>query len=271
MRCYEPSQVRSLYFSTAIRLADGETMFDYERQSAVRRLLFRYLDSPSIGHIKNPKQIDRLAEDILSAVDRAPSVWAKWDTTRGELLKAAAKTWIPIEDLVAFLNELPGARLTHTDVAQRLRAFQEEPYAHLYPDERVKGACLALYAAEREAGTELPAIIGTLQEFADEEGLRLDRAQQDRWRQQQEADRLALERRFLSGADCKWTNVEGSKAVFMRKNGRAFRLSPTKDKRWDLHRIEEPADRGEIVGTYATRGAANKVIDKIAYEPERRR
>ncbi|MDO8323461.1 MAG: hypothetical protein Q7T23_11025 [Phenylobacterium sp.] len=245
-------------------------MFDYERQGAIRRLLFRHLDSPSMRHIKDPKQVDRLAEDILSAVDRTPSVWTKWDAARGELLKAAARTWIPIEDLVAFLNGLPGSPLTLTDVAQRLRAFQEEPYARLYPDKRVKEACLAMYESERAAGTELPAIIGALQEFADEEEERLDRERQDRWRQQQEADRLALQGRYLSGADCKWTALEGSKAVFMRKNGRAFRLSPTKDKRWELHRIEEPNDAGDHVGTYATRGAANKVIDKMAYEPVRR-
>lgn len=245
-------------------------MFDYERHNAVRRLLFRYLESPSLRHIRDPKQVDRLAEDILSAVDRKPSVWSKWDPVRGELLKAASKTWVPIEDLVFFLNGLPGPTLTQTDVTQRLRAFQEEPYAHIYPDQRVREACLALYATEREAGTELPAIIGRLQEFAEEEEQRLDRERADCWRQQQEADRLALQRRFLSGADCKWTALEGSKALFIRKNGRAFRLSPAKDKRWDLHRIEEPEDKGDLIGTYATRGAANKVIDKMAYEPEPR-
>lgn len=242
-------------------------MFDYERHGAVRHLLFRYLDSPSLRHIRDPKQIDRLAEDILSAVDRTPSVWTKWDAARGELLKAAAKTWIPIKDLVDFLNGLPGTRLTQTDVEQRLRAFQEEPYANLYPDERVREACLAMYAAERDAGTELPAIIGALQEFAHEEERRLDKEQQDRWRLKQEADRLALQRRFLSGADCKWTPLEGAKAVFMRRNGRAFRLSPTAEKRWELHLIEEPTDAGDLLGIYATRGAANKVIDKIAYDP----
>lgn len=184
------------------------------------------------------------------------------------LLKAAAKTRIPIADLVDFLNTLPGPRLKRTDVAQRLRARQEGPYADLYPDERVKDACLALYATELEAGTELPAVIGALQEFADEERRRLDHEHQEKWKAAQAAERLALERRFLSGADCKWTSLEGSKAVFMRRNGRAFRLSPTKEKRWELHRIEEPQHAGVLLGTYATRSAANKVIDKIAYEPE---
>lgn len=243
-------------------------MFDYQRHGEVRRILFRYLQSPSLRHLRDPKQIDHLAEEIVTAVDRSSPLWTKWDVARGELLKAAAKTWIPIEDLRAFMNGLPGLKLTRSDVAQRLRAFQEEPYANLYPDDRVKDACLARYAVEVEAGTEMTAIVGALQEFADEEEQRLDREREEKWRAEQAADRLALERRFLSGADCKWTPLEGSKAVFMRRNGRAFRLSPTKEKRWELHRIEEPSDAGELLGVYATRGAVNKVIEKVAYEPE---
>lgn len=127
---------------------------------------------------------------------------------------------------------------------------------------------MALYAAELEAGTELTAIIGALQEFADEEEQRLDHERQEKWKADQQAEKQALERRFLSGADCKWTPLDGSKALFRRKNGRAFRLTPTKEKRWELHRIEEANDAGDLLGVYAARGAANKVIDKLAYEPE---
>jgi hypothetical protein len=58
--------------------------------------------------------------------------------------------------------------------------------------------------------------------------------------------------------------------VLIRKNGRAFRLSPAQDKRRNLHRIEEPTDAGELVGVNATRSAASKVIEKVAYEPESR-
>ncbi len=77
---------------------------------------------------------------------------------------------------------------------------------------------------------------------------------------------MVLERRYLSGADCTWTPLEGSKAVLMRRNGRAFRPSPTNEKRWEPHRIEEPTDPGDLLGTYSTRGAVNK----LAYEPEPR-
>jgi len=245
-------------------------MFDYQGQADVRRLLFRYLQSPSLRHLRDPKQVDRLAEEIVTAIDHTSPLWSKWDVVRAELLKAAAKTWIPVGDLVAFLNGLPGPSFTQTDVEQRLRAFQEEPYADLYPDERVKDACLALYAAELEAGTELTAIVGALQEFADEEERRLDRVLQVAWKAAQAADRLALERRFLSGADCKWTPLDGSKAVFTRVNGRAYRLTPTQDKRWQLHRIKEATEPGDLIGVSSTRGAANQVIEKVAYGPELR-
>lgn len=60
------------------------------------------------------------------------------------------------EDLQAFLNDLPGTRLTHTDVAQRLRAMQEEPYTN-HPDAELREDCRALYAHEKADGTELPS------------------------------------------------------------------------------------------------------------------
>ena len=63
----------------------------------------------------------------MRAVDRASSVWEKWDGSREEIAKAAVPCWIPTEDLVAYLNRLPGPKLTATDVTQRLRAFWEEP------------------------------------------------------------------------------------------------------------------------------------------------
>ncbi len=70
-------------------------MFDYQRQAEVRRLLFRYVQSPSLRHLRDPKQLDHLAEEIMKASDRSSPLWEKWDAARGELLKASAKTWIP--------------------------------------------------------------------------------------------------------------------------------------------------------------------------------
>ena len=63
--------------------------------------------------------------------------------------------------------------------------------------------------------------------------------------------------------------VDGSKSLFIRKNGRAYRLSPTKDKRWELFRIADVEDAVHV-GAYGTRGDANKVLAKLAYAPEPR-
>jgi len=244
-------------------------MFFDERMGTVVRLLHRYVASPSLRHIRDANALSRLAEDIIREIDRKPSLWSKWGEQREALLKAASLTWAPLDDLRSFLNAMPGPTLTPTDVAQRLRAFHEEPYEP-YPNEEVREGCLALYEREKAAGTELPAIIGALQEYVEAEEHRLRNEREERWKRQREEDRLALEQRFLAGADCKWTSLNKSKALFARKNGRAYRLDPTKDKRFDLFRIEDAEDAGKRVGTYGTRGDVNKALLKLAYEPEPR-
>src|ERR1022692_4868899 len=88
---------------------------------AVAAKLADYVKSPSLLHIRDPHSLHKLAKEIVQAVDRASSIWEKWEGPREELAKAAAHCWIPTEDLQAFLNRLPGPVLTHTDVVQRLR------------------------------------------------------------------------------------------------------------------------------------------------------
>ena len=73
-----------------------------------------------------------------------------------------------------------------------------------------------------------------------------------------------------SCADCGWTPVQGSAALYIRRNGRAYRLVPTKDKRLDLWRIKDADDKGTLVGTYSTRGDAVKALKVLAYQPEPR-
>ncbi len=189
---------------------------------------------------------------------------------REPFLKSAALCWIPIEDLLAFLNELPGPPLTKTDVAQRLRAFHEEPYDP-YPNEDLQAGCLALYELEKAEGTELPAIVGALQEFLEPEEQRLHEEHQVAWRERVEQERIALVRRFFSGADCKWTAIQKSKDIFRRINGRAYKLAPTNDRKWDLFRIEAFNDpKPPLIGRYGNRRDVTKALSKLAYEPEPR-
>ncbi|MFB9262211.1 hypothetical protein ACFFWD_03340 [Bradyrhizobium erythrophlei] len=98
---------------------------DSDRQHAVTTRLFEYVKSPSLRHLRDPNSIHKLAREIVQALDGASSIWGKWGGPREEVVKAAAPCWVPIEDLRAFLNALPGPPLTKTDVEQRLRAIWE--------------------------------------------------------------------------------------------------------------------------------------------------
>ena len=241
-------------------------MFEDRRVSEVQRLIAAYVESPSLRHVRDPKSVSKLAEQIVHAFDREPTIWKKWEGLRETLLESASLCWVPPEDLREALNAMPGPPLTLTDVAQRLRAFHEERHSS-YPNEELRDGCLAIYRQEREDGTELPAIIGKLQEFVEAEEERLRNAREVAWKRRQEEDRIALEQRFLAGADCKWTRLGKAPDLYIRKNGRAYRLCPTKDKRWDLYRIEDKDDEGARIGTYGTSGDAGKSIEKMEYEP----
>jgi hypothetical protein len=91
---------------------------------------------------------------------------------------------------------------------------------------------------------------------------------QEHYKQAIEQDRIAREQRLLSGADCKWTQIQQN--WFCRANGRTYRLSPTKDKMWDLYRVKSVStdNEGTLVGKYKHRGDATKVVKNVAYQPE---
>jgi hypothetical protein len=233
-------------------------------------LLHEYVRSPSLRHIRDPYELNKLAKDIVKRLDQRNALWNKWESQRESLLKSAALCWIPTDDMRDYLNRMEGPTLTTTDVAQRLRAFHEEPYEP-YPNEELQPGCLALYEREKAAGTEMPAIVGAIQEYVEQEEERIRVERQTAWRKRTEEERLALEERFLSGADCKWTPIQKSAELYRRINGRAYRLSPTKDKMWNLHRIASLDDqKPALIGTYRTRGDVTKALTQIAYSPEPR-
>jgi hypothetical protein len=240
---------------------------DADRQYAVASLLFEYVKSPSLRHLRDAHCIHKLAREIVTALDRGTSAWKKWGPDREEVAKAAVSCWIPVEDLLAFLDTLPGPSLTKTDVEQRLRAISEEPYT-TYPKDEVKDGCLALYQSEKARGTEIRAIIGALQEYVDREEDRLRREQQERYQRSKEEERLKLEQRFVSGADCGWTPIGTSDGFYCRRNGRAFRVTQGKDSRWTLVRVKDSSDKGKMLGTYQGRREASAALKTIAYAPE---
>ncbi len=238
-----------------------------ERINAVARKVADYVESPSLDHIRDPRSLHKLATEILLAVDRVGSIWAKWEGSREEIARAAVPCWIPVEDLRTFLNGLPGPKLTATDVSQRLLAFHQEPYSPI-PRENLKGGCLALYEAEKAAGTELSAIIGAIRDFIEIEEERERRAHEETLRRLKEEEKIRLRRlrdRFLAGADGGWTQVDESKDVYYcRRNGKTFRITQSKDKKWTLFRVSNLEDAGTPIATYQNRRDANKFIERAA-------
>jgi hypothetical protein len=213
-------------------------MSDDERVWDVKTLLFDYVKSPSLRHIRDPYSISRLAQDIVKRIDRGNSIWKKWNGPR-DLLKSAIGCWIPVDGLRDFLNAMPGPAL-------RMRRFGN--------------GCLAIYERETAEGSELPAIVGLLREHVENEEQRLSLERQQRYQRHREEERLAREQRLLSGIDCNWTQLHGSQHWYCRKNGRTYRLSPTNDKRWTLDRV---------CWFPATRKAVSSVNTKTAAMPPR--
>ena len=243
-------------------------VLDDDRVGVVKRLLFEHVKSPSLRHIRDPYILIKLAQDIVRKLDRGNSMWTKWSGPREQLAKSAVPCWVPTGDLRDHLNRMDGPTLTFSDVEQRLIAFQEEQYSE-FPNDSLKAGCLAIYATECAQGTEMPAIVGVLRGYVEQEEERLRQEEADRYRQWKEEQKVAAERRLLSGADCKWTPWPNTKDAYCRVGGRLFRLSPGRDKHLELFRVQEVAqDRGNLLGRYAKRGDATKAVETIAYQPE---
>lgn len=240
---------------------------DSQRIYALTTRLFEYVKSPSLKHLRDPHSIQKLAHDLLTAVDRASSIWTKWDGPREQIAKSAAHCWIPVEDLQAYLNHLPGPRLTKTDVVQRLRAVHEEPYGH-YPNDDVKASCLELYEAEKAQGTEMPAIIGALQEHIELEEDRLSREREEARLRYQAEERLRAQQRFMAVADCGWTKLDGLDGAFAAGTG--GHLKPCRTRTNAGRRFGSPDLKTRARSLARTRDAGTRTrhLRRSPYGPE---
>ena len=166
---------------------------------------------------------------------------------------------------------MPGPELTRMDVIQRLRAFHEERY-ETYPDEDFKDGCMEIFEKEKATGTELPAIIGAVAQWVEEEEARRWKERQAERRRQIEEDRIALEESGLALA----ATARGPRSTNPRRSTAARTAGPIGSRppptrTWRLHRINALEDEdGVLVGTYKTRADATKVVAKTAFLPEPR-
>ncbi|WP_404479310.1 hypothetical protein [Novosphingobium sp. BL-52-GroH] len=241
-----------------------------DRLYRIARLVADYVRSPSLRHLRDPHFIQAISAKILKEIVHHNPTWTKWTKEREAIAKVAAFCWIPLDDFRAYLNAMPGPSLTQTDVVERLRAFNEEDYAD-WPDDRQQEGCLEIYKRERAEGTDMPAIVGAIETFVeqDKEARRL--AQQEAHRRSVEEQRKAAEERLLSGADCKWTAIGASTTLHCRFNGRTYRLEPQPSRRLELSRVESLDDvKGDFIGSYTRRADATKTVSEMAYKSEPR-
>ena len=244
-------------------------MRDQQRDDVVRSLITAYVSVRTRRQIADYFGIDSLSREIVRRLEDQFAIWRKWSPPREAVAKSAVGCWIPLEDLQAFLNEMPGPTLTPTDVAQRLRAFCEEDCEQA--NEALKDGCLEIYEDEKAQGTELTAIIGRLHEHVDREEVRLVHEQWEHQKRQADEKRQALEQSILTGEDCRWTPVANSSDVYCRVNGRTYRLAPKEGKTRNLFRILSIDDaKPRLIGKYSNQTEATKVVAQVAYQPEPR-
>lgn len=245
-------------------------MSDDTRLRKIIDLLKEHVNSPSLRHIRDPEQVHKLARKILKNLDDPSSPWRKWPPARDKLVREAIDCWIPVDDLHAALSELPGPPLTMSDVTGRLLALWGDGLHR--PDNTLKSGCEALYAEQKSAGTELAAIVEVMKDWVGEEIVRrMTQRWEERTRQRAEI-KAAAEQTFLSGADCKWTQIGSSPDFYCRANGRMYRLSRRPDKKLEVCRVQSMDDAtGRFIGRYKGRPDATKAVEQVAYQPEPRR
>ena len=237
------------------------------RISVIRSLLGDYVRSPSLAHLRSMHALDKLASEIVRRLDAALPLWTKWSDVREELARASCPCWIPAPTLVAALNGLPGPRLTATDVTSRLEVLQEE--LGEWPRDHLRAGCESILEEETAAGTELMAIVYRIRSYIELEEARLHEERDRAYRERTAGERAALEARFLAGADCKWTPVAGSKALYCRVNGRVYRLVRAVDGKQELERIAtHDSETGILVGRYSRRGDATAAVREVAYRTD---
>jgi hypothetical protein len=67
-------------------------MIDDERTWAVKRILCKYVKSPSGKHIRDPYSITKLAQEIVTRLDRGNVVWTKWPEHRDMAVRQRGKS-----------------------------------------------------------------------------------------------------------------------------------------------------------------------------------
>ena len=68
-------------------------MAEDDRLQAIKHLLFNYVRSPSLRHIRDPHAVIVLANEIMRVINDRNSVWRKWESFPSRLRNIDARVW----------------------------------------------------------------------------------------------------------------------------------------------------------------------------------
>lgn len=180
-----------------------------------------------------------LAKTIVAALDEYV-LGLKWSQQREEVLNNAIGCWVPRAALLVFLNTLPGAVLTPTDLEVRIKD-KMRLYGNSYPfdgEPHHQADCLRVYERERDAGTGFIAILTTIGDEVVGPASNRD----------YEEHRMAgIERRVArarSGKDFGMTNGLGVGDYYMRDHGQLYRVHRVEKHQWNVFLVSDVGDAG---------------------------
>lgn len=218
-------------------------MSDDRRIEIVAKIL---ADKYYQAHFNAPHSMARI---ILAALDERALV-AKWEGARQKFLEEhdVSECWIPQQDVVDYLNKLPGKPVTVAD----LRAFLVEVYEyHNKPDHDDQVDCLRVYSREKEAGTDLSGIVKAIQDEVLTPAY--EKEAEEHEREKQARDEALVEsgsefgfiNRFTTGLETP-VGKYGYRAKdwYGRFGGQLYRLVHVGNKQYRLLSIKKLGDEG---------------------------
>jgi hypothetical protein len=187
---------------------------------------------------------ESIARQIVRALDQR-TLATKWEGKRTELLQNAEGYWIPLDDLLDQLNDLPGAPLTKGDLLARMKNMSPEydfPTHFRQGDPEHQAACLHVYYREKQEGTEFSAIFEVIYDEVVGPAEWLERDERNaKWA----ANLLQTVR---SGRDLNFTPTIGwegdSPGRYSRYKGQLFRLQNIGLKQQALFRVNDVGEVG---------------------------
>jgi hypothetical protein len=191
----------------------------------IEQIIYNYKQSTRWHDFK----ASELARKIMAALNKGQ----KWDSERRIAASTGRECWIPTEDLVAYLNSLPGPPITEGDLMALPLPRWDEPI----PEARDE--CLRVYYREKQAGTAWGAMMEIIQNEAVLPAFDKQHSEQRRLR------REGALRRIRSGEEVYgFIEVPDQRDWYSRHDGQLFRLQKLSRDQYALFSVSDLGEEG---------------------------